>query len=157
MTSQKPRRKAEATMEEHLKQLMTYELIYGWKVVRNYHAIWLQHLESERATWENSAIRSDLRRTHVWNSAAAIQVPRNNTMPISTPSPHRHQDVKVIPALPGIKACFDYQKGQCSKDDSHGSSKHICAFCLKVAKRQCMHAEHECKRKEWIHAHRPKN
>ena len=155
MATQKPRRKA--MMEQHLKELMTDEPIYGWEVVRNYHAIWLQHLESERATWENSGISSDLRRTHVWNSIATKQASRNAPQVILTPSPHRHQDVHVTPALPGTKACVAYQRGICSQYDSHGTAKHICAFCLKVAKRQCMHPEYECKRKEWIQSHSPKN
>ena len=41
-----------------------------WPVVRAYHAVWLQHLEQSRATWEDDGIRLMLKRALVWHRVA---------------------------------------------------------------------------------------
>ena len=41
-----------AKMATHLKDLIANTKLYGWDRVRTYHAVWLNHLEQGRATWE---------------------------------------------------------------------------------------------------------
>ena len=157
MEQQKPQLKSR--MLRHLQQLMTDEPIYGWEVVRNFHAIWMQQLESKRARWGDDSTRADLRRTHVWNSKDMLYAGNSRTSSVanSSQSKSARNPTKVIPAPPGTKACVKYQIGECSNSQSHGTAQHVCAFCLKVVKRMCMHPEQDCKRKEWIQAEKEKN
>ena len=42
-------------MSAHLKELMEDCEHFGWPMVRAYHAVWLQHIDQGRATWDNEA------------------------------------------------------------------------------------------------------
>ena len=42
-------------MSAHLKEIMEDCETFRWPMVRAYHAVWLQHLEQGRATWDDEA------------------------------------------------------------------------------------------------------
>ena len=52
-------------MWAHLRDLMHDGEHVGWPTVRNFHAVWLQHIEQGRATWGDEAIHLNLRRSLV--------------------------------------------------------------------------------------------
>ena len=37
----------------HLRDLMSDGQRFGWPAVRNFHGVWLQHIEQGRTTWED--------------------------------------------------------------------------------------------------------
>ena len=49
-------------MLSHPQKLMVDGVAYGWQVVLNYHAAWLQHIKQGRATWGNEHTKLKLRR-----------------------------------------------------------------------------------------------
>ena len=57
--------KVKAIMDRHLIDLMTDVTKYGFQVVKEFHSIWLQYIESDRATWEDKRTRKELRVEHV--------------------------------------------------------------------------------------------
>ena len=67
-------------MSTHLKKLMEDGETAGWPMVRAYHAVWLQHIEQGRATWEDETTRLKLRRSLVWHRMAP------SSQPSSTPA-----------------------------------------------------------------------
>ena len=54
-------------MLRHHRALLQDVDVYGWKVVREYHAAWLQLLEQGWATWQDEGERAELRRFMVWS------------------------------------------------------------------------------------------
>ena len=44
----------------HLQELMEDVEVYGWKVVKDYHAAWLQFMEQGRAAWCDTAKKEKL-------------------------------------------------------------------------------------------------
>ena len=58
------------TMLRHLQELFEDVDVYGWYVVREYHATWLQLLEQGRATWNDVSKRAQLRRLMVWSKSS---------------------------------------------------------------------------------------
>ena len=44
--------------------------VYGWMVVREYHAAWLQLIEQGWAVWGDDTMRAQLRRLMVWSKYA---------------------------------------------------------------------------------------
>ena len=52
-------------MYNHLQELMEVVEVYGWKVVKDYHAAWLQLMEQGRAAWGDNAKKERLRRLMV--------------------------------------------------------------------------------------------
>ena len=44
-----------AVMLDHLKELMEDGEYYGWPVVRDYHAVWLQYMEQGQTAWGDEA------------------------------------------------------------------------------------------------------
>ena len=72
-------------MWAHLRDLMHDGECFGWPIVRNYHAIWLQHIEQGRATWGDEVTRLNVCRSLVWYRLAP------SAQPSSTPPPlHPH-------------------------------------------------------------------
>ena len=74
-------------MWAHLKDLMHDGQRFRWPIVRNYHAVWLQHIEQGRATWGDEVTRLDICRYHmkplkcrghgragVWVAKAALRI-----------------------------------------------------------------------------------
>ena len=57
-------------MLEHLQELMEDVESYGWKVVRNSNAVWLQLLEQGRVVWDDGPRKEKLCRLLVWNKPA---------------------------------------------------------------------------------------
>ena len=59
----------------HLKDLMHNGQRFVWPVIRNYHAVWLQHIEQWRATWGDEVTCLDLRSSLVWHRLAPSAEP----------------------------------------------------------------------------------
>ena len=53
-------------MYNHLQELMENIEVYGWKVVKDYHAVWLQLLEQGGAAWSDTAKKRKLRHLMEW-------------------------------------------------------------------------------------------
>ena len=70
-------------MSAHLKELMEDGEHFGWPTVRAYHAVWLQHIEQGRATWDDENTRLKPRRSLVWHRLAPSSQP--SSTPASTP------------------------------------------------------------------------
>ena len=47
-------------MLRYLRDLLQDVDVYGWRVVREYHAAWLQLLEQGQATWMDEGERTEL-------------------------------------------------------------------------------------------------
>ena len=120
-------------MYEHLINLTSDASEYPWSVVRNFHSIVLCMMESKRLEWHHTSVIQDLRRQYVWA-----------TPTIKTSSSASDADIS------NVKACPEFQTGKCQKSASiHNGLSHVCAYCLRTAKKSCLHAENDCRRKEW--------
>ena len=51
-------------MMVHLQELMEDAEQYGWRVIREFHAAWLQLLEQGRAAWGDNIKKEKLRRLY---------------------------------------------------------------------------------------------
>ena len=77
-----------AYMLVHLQQLMEDVEVYEWKIVREYHAAWLQLLEQGRAAWGDAAKKDKLQRLLVWGKTAlGTRLPAPNGAPTCQPTP----------------------------------------------------------------------
>ena len=142
-------------MYNHLQELMEEVETYGWKVVSDYHAAWLQLMEQGRATRGDTNRKEKLRRLMVWckpalgaKQAATPGAPAWQ-QPTTQPQPYRSRYGYIIqPSKPGDKACMSYNQGACHNNTSHPLDFHVCAFCLRTAHKLCKHPETQCKCKE---------
>ena len=100
-------------MYDHLQELMEDIETYGWKVVRDYHAAWLQLMEQGRVTWGDTTRKEKLRHLMVWSKpalgakqAATTGAPARQ-QPTTQPQPYRSRFGYIIqPSNPGDKACM---------------------------------------------------
>ena len=143
-------------MLEHLQELMEDVETYGWKVVRDYHAAWLQLLEQGRAAWGDRPRKDKLLRLLVWNKP--VLTFRQATAPAAAPArsqaktqPQQYRSgygYLVQPAKPGDRACSAYNRGACLGNASHPLDQHVCAYCLRTTQKLCKHVERDCRWKE---------
>ena len=56
-------------MATHLENMMSDAELYGWKITRTFHGVWLNQLEQGRATWHDKKEKLRFRRTLVWHLA----------------------------------------------------------------------------------------
>ena len=109
---------------------------FGWPTVRAYHAVWLQHIEQGRATWDDETTRLKLRRYLVWHRMAPSSQP--SSTPASTPqAPTR---APRCTANPGDRACVAFNQGMCTSNVAHPADLHVCSYCLKTACRLWNHS-----------------
>ena len=59
-------------MSAHLKEIME---CFGWPMVRVYHAVWIQHIEQGRATWDDETTCLKLCRSLVWHCWPPVPSP----------------------------------------------------------------------------------
>ena len=138
----------------HLRALLQDVDVYGWRVVRDYHAAWLQLLEQGWATWMDEGERTELRRLMVWSKPSLTS--KSNTPPAQTTSmgfQHsfyvnhgRWGKTNYVPhmAKTGDRACFAYNRGSCQSQSAHPADQHVCTYCLRVAQQLCRHPEGRC-------------
>ena len=129
-------------LHAHFKDLMEDASQYRWPVVRNFHGILLNMLETGRISLEFTPADlqkiQDLRRQHVWNCPNAL-LPRqtgrhsNSTAPATLPPSH--------------PTCPAYQQRSCDHYDSHDGLDHACSYCIRVTGRPLPHPEAVCRRK----------
>ena len=62
-------------MVAHLQEMVGDVETFGWHMVRAYHAVWLQHQEQGRVTWNDEATRLKLCRALVWHRIAPSSQP----------------------------------------------------------------------------------
>ena len=94
-------------MSAHLKEFMEDGETFGWPV-RAYHAVWLQHIEQGRATWEDETTRLKLHRSLVWHRMAPIPSPAlpllsHPRLPPESPGAQPTQGIRCT--WPSIRAC----------------------------------------------------
>ena len=84
-------------MLTHLRELFEDVDVYGWKVVQEYHAAWLQLLEQDQVAWKDKGKRAHLRRLMVWSKPSVssrfshtppTQVTSTTSRPPTPPTPH---------------------------------------------------------------------
>ena len=133
-------------MSTHLTEIMEDGETFRWPVVRAYHAVWLQHLEQGRATWDDEATRLKLCRALVWHRMAPSSQPSATpatTTPQALTRGPRHMD----PTHPADQACVAYNQVLCTSNVAHPANLHVCSFCLQTAHKLCQHTELTCKHK----------
>ena len=126
--------------------------IYGWKTVRDYHAVWLQQIEQWRASWGDKEKKTRFRRTLVWNRAAGVPKAMAS---VNSASWQSTQDTGnrasngyfSPPSKPGDKACQAFNHGQCTDNSSLPLELYVCSYCLAMVQRLCKHMELYCQRK----------
>ena len=123
-------------LQAHLRELMEDSITYKWPVIRGYHAIILNMIETGRLTWSDTAKIQSLRRIHVWQSG-----PRSLDTQRGRPRPTGSSEASVT-------VCQDYQRGNCPQRASHGGRTHACAHCWTSIRRLFNHPEAECRRKQ---------
>ena len=133
-------------MWAHLRDLMHDGQRFGWPVIRNYHAIWLQHIEQGMATWGDEVTHLDLHRSLVWHRPAPSAEP--SSTPVSTsqaPSwgPRRTDNLRI--AHPGDQACVAFNQGTCTCNAGHPADLHVCSHCVKTARRLWNHSKLTCR------------
>ena len=57
-------------MIQHLQDLMSDVELYGWELVKAFHAIWLLQLEQGRVMSANEGVKLRYRWALVWHQAA---------------------------------------------------------------------------------------
>ena len=123
-------------MLAHLKQLMMDCEHFQWEMVRNFHGVFLQQMEKGLITWASDV--SSMRSQYIIAAAQATM--------------YRSRDRRENMAGGNTRYCAEYQTGANeNKQDQHSSSQgvvhHVCAYCLRMSKKECKHPETECIRK----------
>ena len=80
-------------MLQHLQALVEDTEVYCWRVVRDYHAAWLQQIEQGWAAWGNENKKIKLRRLIVWHRLALGSGQPSNTPHLSNPPKPRDSEV----------------------------------------------------------------
>ena len=130
--------KEQPVLQAHLRELMEDSTVYKWSVIRTYHSIILNMMETGRLTWRDTDKIQGLRRVHVWQSGQ-----RATDMTRGRPRPAGSADGTP----PNVTLCADYNQAKCSQKASHGDKTHACAFCWGATKRLYNHPADVCRRK----------
>ena len=68
-------------MSAHLKEIMEDGETFGWPTVRAYNAVWLQHIEQGRATWDDETTWLKLHRSLMSHRMAPSSRPSPTLLP----------------------------------------------------------------------------
>ena len=83
-------------MLSHLQEFFENVEVYVWKVVREYHAPWLQLLEQGRAAWGDESKRAELWHLMVWSkSSLSSRLPNLPSTSMTSTNPHPPTQVQV--------------------------------------------------------------
>ena len=106
-------------MAVHLNMLMRDAIDFTWQNVRNFHGVFLAHLEMKRLTWHEDASIQNLRASYVLNVPHGTTPQRNDR----DASEKRYM-------------CTTYQDRKCAHDQGHktarGFQHHACAHCFQA-------------------------
>ena len=127
----------QAVLQAHLQELMEDSITYKWPVIRGYHAIILNMMETGRLTWSDTAKIQALRRIHVWQSG-----PR--TLDTQRGRPRASDNIEAG----SVTICQEYQRASCPQRASHDGNTHACAHCWSSIRRLFQHPEDDCRRKQ---------
>ena len=75
------------TMLRYLQELFEDVEVYGWDMVREYHATWLQLLGQGWVTWDDVSKRAQLRRLMVWSKSSLASKSSHSTGSVVPPPP----------------------------------------------------------------------
>ena len=115
---------------------------------RAYDGVWLQQLENRWAEWDAADLKLEFICALVWNLAQP-SVPRLQTSSAPRQAQTKDTTTKPVTAKLGTKACALINQRKCVAHADNPSDHHICAYCLNVAKRVCVHQERFCRRKKY--------
>ena len=140
-------------MLSQLQELFEDMEVCRWKMIREYHAAWLQLLEQGQAAWCDESKRAQLRRLMVWsNPSLSSRLPHPPSTSVTSANPQPPTQGKLgrfgyvsVPSKPCNRACSGYNRGICSSNTSHPSDLHVYMYCLKVAQKLCKHPESKCR------------
>ena len=86
----------------HLQALMEDVEFYGWRIIWEYHAAWLQLLEQCQATWGDSTKKDKLRQPLVWSKTPQPQASHTqwgNSSAACPPTSGIHDQVWVFQSI----------------------------------------------------------
>ena len=95
----------------HLQELFEDVKIYGWMVLREYHATWLQLLEQGKAAWGDDTKSTQLRRVMV---SSKLALSSKTCLNAGSAAPPQSQPGNgwfgyvTQPSMPGDKACVGF-------------------------------------------------
>ena len=128
-------------MSAYLKEIMEDGETFRLPTVRAYHAVWLQHIEQGRATWNDETTWLKLHRSLVWHRMTPMSQP-SPTLATTSQAPTRAPRHTTTQR---DQACVAYTQGLCSTNVAHPADIHMCSFCLQTAHRLCQHSELNCR------------
>lgn len=125
------------SMLKYLSKLCQDALDYSWEAARSANACLLTEMERGTVAWRDEAELDNIRSLYMNKNVITGSVAN---MPSNSPS----QTKKNV--------CHLYNKGTCKKNQDHVTSgvlyKHICAYCYKVVRKDFIHSEIDCLRKQ---------
>ena len=122
-------------MLKYLKELMADATTYGWEPIHAYHVVWLQQIENGSAEWDDTDVKLEFHRDLVWNTVKS-QASDPYCSPPAGCEGHGKQACHNH-GKPGTKICTLLNQGKCTAQSQHPPDKHICSYCLNVAKKVC--------------------
>ena len=125
-----------SVLHSHLKQLMEDTTLYQWAVIRGYHAVVLNMIETGRLTWADTERIQALRRVHVWQTGRMRQSDTKQARPTWKAQSDTNTQI-----------CQAYQSGSCAHNESHGAVTHACAYCWSNLKRVHQHPLCRCRKR----------
>jgi len=137
---------------DHLQALMADTSRFPWPQVRNFHAVFLQHVEQGNMSWtgHKDEVR-DLKMEHLYLPASTESA--RHTKPATSAATRSANGRRPGPAAPKVQAdlqqtcCPTYNTAKgCDRGPTHGNMRHSCSHCLRVAGRHYEHPLQSCRR-----------
>ena len=107
-------------MYNHLQEILQDVEVYGWKVVKDYHAAWLQLMEHGQAAWGDAAKKEKLQQLLAWckptlgaKHADPTGAPARQQCPSQAQCCRSRFGYISQPSKPGDKACLSFNWDTC--------------------------------------------
>ena len=100
----------------------------------------LQQIENRHAECEDTNSKLEFHRALVWNT---VQEGNLRLQPPTAPQQLAVKDTgsKTTTASPGTKTYALFNQGKCAAQAKDPADKHICSYCLNMARKVCSHQE----------------
>ena len=157
-----------AIMLPILKNLMQDSRDFSWKKAKDFYRDLAVEVEQGHLKWSDTAQINMLRMTecrtlkpadlasiqgfasapvaHSNGNSNATDVQGTNAN-VSKPRSSQSPRPPPRPAPADTQPCVPYQSRSCAQKGNHGEFSHVCAYCMRVKKILCSHAEVDCIRK----------